>query len=273
MASKQSITVDYLVAGQLDGITAAPVVELGVTATDPDSQIYAPGEAPDLGVIDPDLEVGGSIGPRCITQLLVDIADGSAAAGAAVTVEAEVGDEYLPLFKVGDITAGGLAILTPFIVPQGAVLRLTGVQAGSEPVLVRVTTDTPEDPCLIATLLAAAGDGDGDGDGDCPCLTYDEEIADQGQEYELNVGKIRLYDASALQPGDMTLLFPAMAEDNQQVAIKEIGNSTVPVTCDGNGPPIELPTSPPVFPGGSVTTPRGFWLWQYDQANDVWRLR
>lgn len=130
------------------------------------------------------------------------------------------------------------------------------------------------DPAVSAPFMPPISPfGDGGPQTDCPCLTYADGIASQAGDTALQVGRIQLYDATGLADNALRLVFPAMADDNEQVAIKEVGNSPVPVECDGNGPPIELPTSPPVFPGGSVATPRGFWLWQYDRANDVWRLR
>jgi len=175
VGAKQSITVDYLVTGTFDGVTPAPEIELGGTSTDDQSQIYQADQSEALGVIDPDLQDGGSIGPRCITQFLVLIPTGSTVdPGARVTVEAERDGEYLELFEVTTLAVGGAVVLRPFIVPQGAVIRIAGVQAGSEDIGVRVTTDVVSDPCKIQTLVAATG---GEGPSGGPCCPPDLTVA------------------------------------------------------------------------------------------------
>lgn len=153
----QSLTVDYLVTGALDGSTPAPVVrdELpDVTPRDPHTQIYKPDAVPLLGLIDPDLAAGGSVGPRCISQLVVDLAGEVAPAGARVTAVGQRGSETYELFEVLDLagkTSDSLAV--PVVVPQGASLQLEGVSAGPAGISVRVSIDTPQNPAELRALL------------------------------------------------------------------------------------------------------------------------
>jgi parallel beta-helix repeat protein len=164
----QSLTVDYLVSGALDGSTPAPEVSRSpddATPFDKDAQIYEPKPVEQLGVVDPDLGFGGSIGPRCIGQLLVDLRGEVAAAGAKVYVAAQKGDELIELYSVLDLAGVSVGVAAvPFVIPQGGVLVLQGASAGAEPILIRLSIETPEDPCqLLAALAIAQGEGGGGG--------------------------------------------------------------------------------------------------------------
>jgi len=276
VAAKQSITVDYLVAETFDGVTNAPEVTLGETPTDPDSQIYQPGTAEALGLIDPDLGLGGSIGPRCISQLVVGWTGDPGPPGSGIWISSIFQGAPVRLLQIADLAGQNsyVRIEAPFVIPQGAVLEIDvpGVQfTGSSG--VRITADAPQDVCeLLALLQIAEGGGVTPPGSGCPCLVYDAQVATQGQVFPLTPGTIRLFNAAALQNGDMTLQMPPPTTDNQQVAVKEIGVSTVEVTIDGNGSQVELPGFP-AAPFGPVSLPRAFWLWQYDAKNGIWRLR
>jgi hypothetical protein len=165
MASKQSITVDYIVRGSLDGVTPAPRVVLGSTRIGQDDQIYQV-EVENLGLIDPDLGFGGSIGPRCLTQLGVDFG-GIIPTGGFLSVLFIAPDRQFPIGTL--FTFAGqpsVGTLSPILVPQGSGLILDGVTAGANPILVRVTIEVPDDPCTLGALLASAGDP---GPGPAPC--------------------------------------------------------------------------------------------------------
>jgi len=154
----QSLTVDYLASGSLDGSTPAPRVTRGNSGTpfSLTAQIYQPLEVANIGTIDPDLGAGGSTGPRYISQFLVDLAGVVAPGGARVVVAAQRGDTLVELEEVLDLAGKSVAFAAPFIVPQGAVIVLTGVAAGPDPILVRVSIDNPADPALVSATLAAS---------------------------------------------------------------------------------------------------------------------
>lgn len=154
--------MDYEAPAGFDGVTPAPEVELGLTPTDGDSQVYQPpAEDGFLGVIDPDLGFGGSVGPRCISQLVVEVGDGTLGPDPKVTVEAERDGEFMELYEVGVITTSGLVVArAPFIVPQGAVIRIFGVDAGSEPCRVRMTSSLPADVCQLEAVLGLGSGGE-----------------------------------------------------------------------------------------------------------------
>lgn len=161
MASKQSVTIDYIVTGELDGVTPAPEVTPGLTPVDPDNQIYQIATE-NLGVIDPDLGIGGSIGPRCLT-LLGFLFGGVIPTGGGAQLGAVFGDDILPLGQVlpfGPEPSAGT--FGPIFVPQGGVILVDGVQAGTNPIVVRITVDVPTDPCELLALIEIAGQDGGD---------------------------------------------------------------------------------------------------------------
>ena len=79
------------------------------------------------------------------------------------------------------------------------------------------------------------------------------------------------YDASALAPNALVLEFPAAPADNDNLQIKEVGNSFVPVTLDGNGANVEGPLTPSA-PTVSVGLPRVNLEYQYDAGSNIWRI-
>lgn len=149
----QSVTVDYR-TDALDGDTPAPVVQPGVTTFDVESQIYRPPTQDAVGLIDPDLSEGGSIGPRAISQLMVALGSGVAPVGARVTVVARMDTGLVELAEVLNLEGLSVAYADPFVVPQGASLRLEGVTSAGT--LVRLTTDVTDDVCRVEAAIASA---------------------------------------------------------------------------------------------------------------------
>jgi len=159
MASLQSLTVEYVVSGSLDGNTPAPRIVIDqsdddATRFDVADQIYRV-EVENLGLIDPDLGVGGSIGPRCIPFLWIDtevVGD----AGAAAELVGIVRDAAKLQSVVADLAgdAGGY-LDDGFMVAQGSAIRLSGFTAGADPIVVRVSILVPES-CLDFALAAVA---------------------------------------------------------------------------------------------------------------------
>jgi len=149
----QSITVDFLVMEELDGETLAPEVIIDSTdpdrtAFDPNTQIFQPPAVPRLGLIDPDLLVGGSIGARCVPFLSIDTtATGDAEASADIVGVREAGEPDVFLQRqVADFSGlpGPLFVEDGFNVPQGSDLRLSGFAApAGSPIRVRLTIMVP----------------------------------------------------------------------------------------------------------------------------------
>lgn len=171
MSSKQSVTVDYRVTSAFDGLTPAPEVELGATSTDADSQIYEPAPVERLGVIDPDLGMGGSIGPRCLTQILISWGGQVAPPGSSLDVGVVFGDQVSAVRQIADLSGmtSYLNITRPVVIPQGGVLivNLPGLQVGSDDAGVRITAEAPRDACELLALAAIPGGGNGGGSQGC----------------------------------------------------------------------------------------------------------
>jgi hypothetical protein len=158
----QSLTVEYTVTGSLDGTTPAPQLQLDQNASDPtpfdqNAHIFRPSAVVNLGLIDPDLMVGGSIGTRVIPFLSFDTEE-TGAAGASVDVVGVRGGSPSDVFlqkQIADLAGigGPIFIETNFLVPQGSDVRLVGF---SSPVRVRLTILVSESCQDIAAFF-------------CPC--------------------------------------------------------------------------------------------------------
>jgi hypothetical protein len=81
----------------------------------------------------------------------------------------------------------------------------------------------------------------------------------------------QLYDASALAPLALTLQFPAGPQPDDMVAVKEVGNSFVPVVVNGNGANVEGVFTPSA-PSFNLGLPRVALTWQYDSLGNIWRI-
>jgi hypothetical protein len=158
----QSITVDYIVTEELDGETMAPEVIIDQTASnrtpfDTKAQIFKPDPVPKLGLIDPDLLVGGSIGARCIPFLTLDTA-ATGVAGAAVDIVGVRGGDSSDVFfqkQIRDLAGvtGPEFIDQGFNVPQGSDIKLDGfVAIPGSPICVRATILVPTSCVDIAAF-------------------------------------------------------------------------------------------------------------------------
>lgn len=269
-------TIEYIVRGSLDGTTVTDPIRVGMDDTTGNpSQIFTQ-ETDDLGVLDVNLDeelVTPARGNRVLIYAWISGPNAGSASSELALYDLEEGRPTRRQRRIASLAGRQeLFIQSGQFIPHGSSLVVSGLESdGSTPVIVRYCVGFVERPADYLQLLDFGGD-DGGG-GDCPCLRFGAGPVTEAGDYQLQVGQIQTYDASALADGQMRFLFPSQAIAGEQVGIKEVGNSAVEVTCNGNGPPIELPTSPPIFPGGNIGIPRGFWLWQYDQSNDVWRLR
>ncbi len=166
----QSITVEYTVTGALDGETPAPQVIVDPTADDrtpfdAGSQVYRPEPVENLGLIDPDLLVSGSIGVRCIPFVMLDTEETGDASASLDVVAVRLGEDSSVVLQkqIRNLagTAGPVFLDAGFNVPQGSDVRLRGFVAVDEPIRVRVTilvADTCEE---VAAFRCSCPDGGG----------------------------------------------------------------------------------------------------------------
>ncbi len=161
----QAITVEWTVTGELDGVTPAPQVNIDPTDDartkfDEKTQIYLPEAVENLGLIDPDLLIGGSIGVRCIPFLTLDT-DETGAPGAAVDVvgvRTGSDDDVFLQRRIEDLAGspGPVFLDEGFNVPQGSDIRLRGYVAGADPIKVRATVLVPASCLEIAAFKPPA---------------------------------------------------------------------------------------------------------------------
>jgi hypothetical protein len=164
----QSITVDYLVTGSLDGVSLAPEVIIDqndprATPFDTDTQIFRPDPVPNLGLIDPDLLVGGSIGPRCIPFLSIDTtATGDPGASVDIVGVREAGEPdvfFQEQIQSLEGATGPIYLGDGFNVPQGSDIRLDGMSApAGVPIRVRATILVPASCAEIAAFRCSCDD-------------------------------------------------------------------------------------------------------------------
>jgi hypothetical protein len=163
----QAITVEYEVSEELDGTTPAPVVQIdqsapNATPFDRDAQIYRPAPVERLGLIDPDLIIGGSIGPRCIPFVTLDTDELGGVDASLDVVGVRVGTESDVVFQRQirnlDGVVGPVYIDEGFNVPQGSDMRLRGYTAPpGEPVRVRASILVPTS-CLDVAAFKGEGE-------------------------------------------------------------------------------------------------------------------
>jgi hypothetical protein len=247
----QSITVEYIVTEELDGTTLAPEIIIDQTAPDrtpfdTKAQIYRPKAVSKLGLIDPDLLVGGSIGARCIPFFSLDT-EAVAAPGAALDLVGIREDETLFFQKLVQLFGGpGPFYLDDgFNVAQGSDMRLGGFAAPpGEPIRVRLTILVPSSCLDIAAFRCPCPDGDGgpvrailpvfdtDTDGFGPELTYKLQVNSQGVIVIRGEGLagITIVDPTTdVKVGGNTGVAPTV------VGVPVVTDTTVTVTLDGAG--------------------------------------
>lgn len=262
----QTFTYDLL-ASTFDGLT--PVV-LGAPEDYGQDQIQEISDV-SVGLLNLDVsntntspdQFAGNAGDRVVTQLWVR-SPAPLPAGSRIAI-VDVRDPSVPVLQqvVEDLSgATNRFRLIPFRVPQGSALQVLAL--GAE--LIRLEVIPNPDPVAVLTV---AGDGDGDGDGDCPCLSFTGGIVTGAGATDLTVGHIQRYDATGVSPGLQAFVFPTPSGIDDQVAIKEVGNSPVDVTLDGNGALVESPSAPPAATG-IVGLARAFFTWQWDGT--AWRI-
>jgi len=172
----QTIAFAFTATDDFDGSTEAP--EVG--GPDEQSQFYQ-GVAQEIGLFpvnDPSLEedFGTSRGNRWVTWLEIRL-DAPAPPGSRLEVVDNTSIPGTPvvLKEIRDYTGESLVYIEAgFLVPQGAVLRLTG---GSGVLRYHVTFMTPQGLGLAASLVLAAqnGGGGGGGGGQCPAYVVSQD--------------------------------------------------------------------------------------------------
>ena len=163
-AATQAITVEYTVTVALDGTTPAPPIEIDQSAEDAtpfdkDAQVYRV-EVERLGLIDPDLGIGGSIGPRCIPFLWIDT-DVVGDAGASLDLVGIVVEGDPKVQKELEDLAGkaGTYFDENFIVAQGSAIGVSGFAVVDVPIIVRVSIFVPANCAEFALDVIARKTG------------------------------------------------------------------------------------------------------------------
>jgi len=173
------MTVEFVVEGELDGETPAPVVSI-----DPDSDDYV---APDdrgirvvrvegnLGLIDPDFNGLGAQGDRCVPWVYLDtggLAGEPDSQFAVVDVQEEEG-VATPIPQVPQrFLTGGMSTFfsqKPTSIPQGSSLAIYGYPAGSDKI-VRVNVVAPSTALEEAKIKEACCCSN------FPCITPGEPV-------------------------------------------------------------------------------------------------
>lgn len=169
---RQTLCLQYLVIGELDGVTPAP--ELAAPRNTGDvNQIYRPeGPVDLLGLIDPDFTPAGpatGISNRLITYIWITGAQAGDPDARVAVVDAE--EPSLPILQqlVADMSGQTrLYLPTGVFLPQGSALQIRGLRPPSGgQVKVRLYVDILDDPLATAAALeaiccAAGGGGAGD---------------------------------------------------------------------------------------------------------------
>jgi hypothetical protein len=86
---------------------------------------------------------------------------------------------------------------------------------------------------------------------------------------DMTVGTIERYDASALANNDIVFRLPAAPAKDDEAGIKEVGDSTVFVTIDGNGNQVESASASPA-PTQSTNIARQSLTLKFDGVDTWW---
>ena len=266
----QTLAYQFTATESFDGST----VPENATESNEEDQFYEASGA-DLGIFpvnDPSSEKSStSRGNRWVTWLELRL-DAPAPAGALIEIIDNTSKEgtTVALKTVKDVSGLDLYYVdTGFLVPQGAALRVSGAGAGV--LRYHVTFLDPQGLALIASLAASTQAAGGGGNGPSGSgLVFSDEVATEAEVYQLEVGVIQRYNASALSDSDQTLRLPAAPTKDQECGAKEVGDSFVEVTIDGNGNDVETITDAPANPQSSGIARQSL-TWKFDGAG-TWRL-
>lgn len=162
----QTYTVEYTVNGSLDGTTLGPAIVAPQSNDDP-QQIYRPNVPGDLGLIDVDYVVeaagGGRLGakgPRVVNVVWIEAPVVGGASAAIQVVDNVDGSPNVqrtidPLVGVSQFYRD-----TPFLVPQGSMLRLVDFVnpgGGGGPIKVRLTIQDAENLSAAQAAICSCG--------------------------------------------------------------------------------------------------------------------
>lgn len=185
----QSYEIEYVVSGSLDGTTVSPAFipldrqssagtidpeELADDVAQPDEDNIYRFDVDDLGLIDPDFGVGGSLGDRFIVGLWINSGVAAVDPSPVAVVSTREREITLELIESSLVGQTNYYQQDCIFIPQGAYLGLTGWNAGDDPVIVRLHVKAPESPEELAHMLEAcccgvdagsASDGGGGGGG------------------------------------------------------------------------------------------------------------
>lgn len=148
----QPYTIEFTVLGDLDGFTLSPPIDVPSTNDDP-QQIYRPNIVDSLGLIDVDYIVAaegdgrlGAVGARIVQVVWIN---SPVVGGASAAIQVVDNVDGTPIVQRTIAPLVGLQTFyqdTPFLVPQGSMLRLLGFSNPSgSPIKVRLTIQYVED--------------------------------------------------------------------------------------------------------------------------------
>lgn len=158
--ARQTLCLQYLVTGELDGLTVAPELAAPRSTGDP-NQIYKPVDPVErLGLIDPDFTPDGpttGISNRLLTYIWITGAQPGDADARVAVVDNE--DPSNPVLQqlVADLSGQTRFYrATGVFLPQGSALQIRGLRpAAGEQVKVRLYVDILDDPLSTAAALEA----------------------------------------------------------------------------------------------------------------------
>lgn len=160
-------TVEYLVPGDLDGVSLPPPSRILSPNSDP-QQLFRPEVPGNLGIIDPDFQVNdvdrlGCFGNRYIPWFWLD---SPVAGGAGASLDLVDITDGVPVLQKQIKDLSGLSTFfmdSGLIVPQGSALRLSGfTNPGGTPIKVRFNLIPLQDSKVIeAQYVAVSGGGSG----------------------------------------------------------------------------------------------------------------
>jgi hypothetical protein len=236
--SGQTIAYQFTASESFDGSSLAKNAE----ASGDEDQFFEAAQA-DVGVfpINDPTEQGAatSRGNRWLTWIELRL-DAPAPAGGVIEIvdNTSVEGTSVALKAIADLGGKTLVYIeSGILIPQGSVVRING--AGRGVFRYHVTFLDPQGLALAASLtIATQQDGS-------PGLVFSESVAVTAGVHQLVDDVIQRFDASGLLDDEMILRLPASPVKDQEIGIKEVGNSGVAVILDGNGNLVASSTSAP----------------------------
>lgn len=163
----QTYTVEYTVFGSLDGSTLGPALIVPSNDNEDPQQIYRPNVPGDLGLIDVDYVVEtegderlGATGPRLVHVVWIDSPVVGGAAAALQIVDDVDGSPAIQTVVDPLVGLSQFYRNTPFLVPQGSMLRLVDfTNPGPSAIKIRLTIQYVDDLITAQQIVCACATG------------------------------------------------------------------------------------------------------------------